>query len=84
VPWNVLNISISTEIIFKSGLLRNYFAKSMLPTEGSKKMKTLKSSNPLGKQLDKKQMMEKFIEHQQKLLQLLKKVRKINLFRTKI
>ncbi|MGI0105581.1 DinB family protein [Salinimicrobium sp. WS361] len=68
---------------FKSGLLGNYFAKSMLPTEGSKKMKTLKSSNPLGKQLDKKEVMDKFIEHQQKLLQLLKKAKKVNLSRTK-
>ena len=67
---------------FKSGLLGNYFAKSMLP-EGAKKMKTLKNSNPFRKQLDKKEVMNKFIEHQQKLLQLLKKAKKVNLSRTK-
>ena len=68
---------------FKSGFLGNYFAKSILPAEGSKKMKTFKSTNPLGKQLEKEVVIEKFIEHQQKLLQLLKKAKKANLSRTK-
>lgn len=70
------------EEIFKSGFLGNYFAKSMLPKEGSKKMKTLKASNPLGRKLDK-QVLEKFIAHQQKLLELLKKAKGVSLTRTK-
>lgn len=67
---------------FKSGFLGNYFAQSMLPKEGFKKMKTLKSSNPLGKELEK-EVIQKFIAHQQKLLELLKKAKHVSLTRTK-
>lgn len=68
--------------IFKSGFLGNYFAQSMLPKEGFKKMKTLKSTNPLGKKLEK-EVIDKFITHQQKLLELLKKAKDVSLSRTK-
>lgn len=67
---------------FKSGFLGNYFAKSMLPKEGFKKMKTLKSSNPIGKKLDK-EVIDHFISHQQKLLELLKRAKRVSLTRTK-
>lgn len=67
---------------FKSGFLGNYFAQSMLPKEGFKKMKTLKSSNPLGKKLEK-DVIDRFIGHQQKLLELLKKAKGVSLTRTR-
>lgn len=67
---------------FKSGFLGNYFAQSMLPKEGFKKMKTLKSSNPMGKKLGK-EVINRFIMHQQKLLELLKKAKGVSLTRTR-
>lgn len=70
------------EAVFKSGFLGNYFAQSMLPKEGFKKMKTLKSSNPLGKKLGKEGIGH-FIAHQQKLLELLKRAKRVSLTRTK-
>ncbi len=70
------------EEIFKSGFLGNYFAQSMLPKEGFKKMKTLKSTNPSGKKLGK-EVIDRFITHQQRLLELLKKTKSVSLTRTK-
>ncbi|HUM51198.1 MAG TPA: DinB family protein [Chitinophagales bacterium] len=55
---------------FKSGWLGNYFAESMLPKEQLNKMKTFKSMNPIHSQLSK-QVLNTFIEQQQKMLQLL-------------
>ncbi|NJW53615.1 DinB family protein [Salinimicrobium oceani] len=67
---------------FKSGFLGNYFAQSMLPKEGMKKMKTLRSSNPMGKKLDK-EVLQHFMAQQQQLLDLLKKAKHVSLTRTK-
>ena len=55
---------------FKSGWLGNYFAESMLPKKQLNKMKTFKSMNPIHSQLSK-QVLNTFIEQQQKMLQLL-------------
>lgn len=70
------------EEIFKSGIIGNYFAKSMLPKEKQGKMKTLKSQDPIGKSLSK-DVLELFIDHQHQLLILLDKARKVSLSRTK-
>ncbi|MFD2517808.1 DinB family protein [Salinimicrobium flavum] len=70
------------EEIFKSGRLGNYFAKSMRPGQESRKMKTLKSSNPLGKVIGK-EVIDHFIEDQNKILDLLKKAERVSLTRTK-
>jgi hypothetical protein len=70
------------EPVFKAGLLGNYFAKMMLPGEKMKPMKTLKSTNPNGSQLDKSTI-EKFIQQQKKILQLLDNARKVSLNKTK-
>ena len=70
------------EEVFKSGLLGNYFAQSMLPKENMKKIKTLKSQDPLGKVLDKK-VIEKFEAQQQKWLHLLEDSNQVSLTRTK-
>lgn len=67
---------------FKSGLLGNYFAKSMLPKEQLNKMNTFKSMNPAGSQLDL-QTIDKFIAQQKQLLQLLEQSRKVNLQKIK-
>ena len=71
-----------TDSLFKSGLLGNYFAKSMLPKEQLNKMKTFSSMNPLGSKLDKKTI-TKFIHQQKQMLDLLNQARSINLTKTK-
>lgn len=78
----IISSPYPSEEVFKSGFLGNYFAQSMLPKEGFKKMKTLKSSNPLGKKLGK-EVIDHFIAHQQKLLELLKRAKHVSLSRTK-
>ena len=67
---------------FKSGILGNYFAKSMLPKEKLNKMKTFKDKNPLGSKLDKSTI-ERFIQQQEQILNLLDKSREIDLNKTK-
>lgn len=62
--------NISHSEIFHSGILGNYFAKSMLPKEKGGKMKTFKEMNPIGKNLDQS-VIEQFISQQEKLLELL-------------
>lgn len=69
--------------IFKSGILGNYFANSMLPKDGSiKKMNTLKVSNPIGSKLSI-EVLNIFLEQQKELLNLLNASRKVNLNKTK-
>lgn len=67
---------------FKSNWLGNYFAKTMLPKGKLNKMKTLKSMNPIGSSLDKK-VVDKFIQHQHEILNLLDHAKKVNLTKTK-
>lgn len=67
---------------FKSGLLGNYFAKSMIPGENMTKMKTFKDKNPNGSNLDLG-VLDKFILHQAKLIDQLEKARQVDLNKTK-
>ena len=67
---------------FKSGLLGNYFANAMLPKEKLNKMKTFKDKNPAGSKLDKSAI-DRFIDQQKKMLELLNKARQVNLTKTK-
>lgn len=71
------------EIEFKSGLLGNYFAQSMLPKEKLYKMKTFKDKNPLNANLDKT-IIDKFTNQQLILLDLLNQSRKVSLNKVKI
>ncbi|KVV14567.1 DinB family protein [Flavobacterium sp. TAB 87] len=73
----------TTEIEFKSGLLGNYFAKSMLPKEKLNKMKTFKNKNPLNNKIDRT-VIDTFINQQIKLLELLNQSRTVSLSQTKI
>lgn len=72
----------ATSETFKSGWLGNYFAKSMLPKEKLNTMKTFKSMNPVGSDLDKA-VVHRFIEQQHKLLDLLDQSKNVNLTKTK-
>jgi len=67
---------------FRSGILGNYFANMMLPKEKLNKMKTMKTANPIHKQLDKS-VIEEFINQQHKMLELLQKAKTVDLEKTK-
>jgi hypothetical protein len=77
------NSSTNADTTFKSGILGNYFAKSMLPKEKLNKMKTFKDKNPLNAKLDKT-VINKFINQQIKLLELLNQSRNVSLSKVKI
>lgn len=77
------NSKTPSEFEFKSGFLGNYFAKSMLPKEQLNKMKTFKDKNPLNAALDKT-VIDKFINQQIKLLDLLNQSRNVSLNKVKI
>ncbi len=70
------------EKTFKSGFLGNYFAKSMLPKENLKKMKTFRDKDPIGSRLDK-DVITRFLEQQHTLLDLLKAAAEVSLSKTK-
>ncbi|WP_196890258.1 DinB family protein [Aureivirga sp. CE67] len=67
---------------FKSGMIGNYFAKSMLPNEKQSKMKTYLDKDPKYKELDKNTI-SVFIKQQEEMLKILKSCRKVNLTKTK-
>jgi hypothetical protein len=71
-----------SEIDFRSGILGDYFAKSMLPSEKMTKIKTFKDKNPEGSNLDKKTL-DRFLEQQKQILDLLSISRKVSLNKTK-
>lgn len=70
------------EPYFKTGLLGNYFAKSMLPKTKMKKMKTFKVMDPIHKQLSV-QVIDKFIHQQHELIALLDASKSVSLNKTK-
>ena len=72
----------SNNAVFNSGWLGNYFAKSMIPSEQMKKMKTFKSMNPMGSKLDKS-VLEEFIAQQYQIIEILEKARDIDISKTK-
>lgn len=65
---------------FKSGLLGNYFAESMLPKPGFKTMNTFKEMNPLNADLDRSTLQE-FADQLKQMLELLEMARSKNLNR---
>lgn len=72
-----------SEETFKTGLLGNYFAESMLPKKQLNKMNTLKSKNPIHAPLDESTIAH-FIAQQTDLLQLLAQASNVSLNRIKI
>ncbi len=70
--------------LFKSGLLGNYFAKSMLPKDGvvSNKMKTFKDKIPAQSDLSI-EVVQAFKSQQEQFLDLLEQARKIDLNKAK-
>jgi hypothetical protein len=68
--------------IFKSGILGNYFSKSMKPKEKLNKMKTFPSMNPKGSNLSI-EVLEEFIIQQNSLLELLNQANFVDLTKIK-
>ena len=68
---------------FKSGILGNYFAKSMLPKEKLNKMKTFQEMNPIHSNLSKN-VLDTFVAQQNQLLELLETAKTKNLSAIKI
>lgn len=68
---------------FKTGFLGNRFAESMLPVANFKKMKTFKDKNPIHARLDKT-VIDRFIDQQRELLQLLQLAAHVSLNRVRI
>lgn len=83
IESKIENSTTKTDIEFNSGILGNYFSKSMLPKEKLNKMKTFKDKNPLNANLDKT-VIDKFINQQIKLLDLLNQSRNVSLNKVKI
>ncbi len=83
IEARIKNSSYGESETFNSGLLGNYFAKSMLPKEKLNKMKTFKSMNPLNCPLTDQKVLDKFINQQEQILELLEKSKKTNLSKVK-
>ena len=69
-------------LIFKSGVIGNYFVNMMLPKKKLNKMKTFKDKNPAGSSLDSI-VIDKFISQQKEFLELIESSKNINLTKTK-
>lgn len=69
--------------LFKSGLLGNYFAQSMLPKTKKRVMKTFKDKDPIGRQLDKN-VLERFIDQQKQILVLIETAKDKDLNKVKV
>ena len=69
---------------YKSGWLGEYFAQSMLPKNGKivNKMNTFKSKNPNGSKIDK-QVLDRFLQQQQRLLIILEQAENYDLSKIK-
>ncbi|MFO7721089.1 MAG: DinB family protein [Gillisia sp.] len=78
----IKNSKFQPEEFFYSGLLGNYFSKSMLPKENLKKIKTFKDKDPIGSQLDLSTL-KRFLEQQKTLMELLEHSKNVSLNKTK-
>ncbi|MDY8137293.1 DinB family protein [Aquimarina sp. 2201CG5-10] len=68
--------------VFKSNWLGRYFSKSVSYSEKLNKMKTFTSMNPINSELDI-QTLEKFIDQQHQIIELLNKSQHVDLDKTK-
>lgn len=83
IESKIKNSATKNDLEFKTGLLGNYFANSMLPKEKLNKMNTFKDKNPLNANLEKV-VIDRFLNQQIKLLELLNQSRKVSLNKVKI
>lgn len=83
IESKIKNSKTQYEDEFKPGFLGNYFANSMIPKEKLNKMKTFKDKNPINAKLER-DVIDKFLHQQAKLLELLKQAEKVSLNKVKI
>ncbi|AIJ36504.1 conserved hypothetical protein [Flavobacterium psychrophilum] len=83
IEKTILKAKYKNETMFKSGVLGNHFAISMLPKQKLNKMKTFKDKNPLNSNLERK-VIDEFINQQRKTIDLLNKSRSVNLNKEKV
>jgi DinB superfamily len=83
IEAKIKNSETKSEMDFKTGLLGDYFAKSMLPKEKLNKMKTFKDKNPINANLNKS-VIDVFINQQNTLLNLLNNSRNVSLNKVKV
>lgn len=83
IEMEIKNSNTTSDIQFKSGLLGGYFAKSILPKNNTKKIKTFKNKNPINASLNN-DVIDNFIDQQIRLLDLLIKSRHVSLNKIKI
>lgn len=83
IDTKIKNAICKSEFDFKSGLLGNYFAKSMLPKEKLNRIKTFKDKNPLNKHLNTT-VIDQFIAQQINLMDLLNRSKNVSLNKVKI
>lgn len=67
---------------FKPGWLGNYFANAMKPKEKLNKMKTFRDKNPVNYKTNH-QAIDRFLNQQKQLLELVQKCREVDLNKTK-
>lgn len=79
----IFNSKHKSDSEFKSGILGNYFAVSMLPKQKLNKMKTFKDKNPLNSNLDRK-VIDVFINQQIKTIDLLNQSKIVSLNKNKV
>ena len=82
ISKRIKNNKYPNSTIFTSGILGEYFAKSMKPKEKLNKMKTFPSMNPHGSNLSI-EVLEEFITQQNSLLELLNQAQLVNLTKIK-
>ncbi len=86
IEKELVHISNDANAWFVPGFFGNYFTKMMMPGnvyEIKNKMKGMKSYRP-GRGVNAEKVFKEFIEHQQKLMQLLETARKRNLEKIRI
>lgn len=69
--------------VFKSGIVGNYFAESMLSKEKLNKMKTFANMDLIGSYLERS-ILDRFISQQEQMLDLLDKAKKLILTKLNI
>jgi hypothetical protein len=83
IEQRVANSNTNSSTYLHSGLLGNYFAKSMLPKNGKiRKMKTFKDKDPANSNLPLTTI-DRFLKQQQRMIELLELARKVDLNKVK-
>jgi hypothetical protein len=82
---NIESDNVISSVMFKSGLLGNYFANLMIDNNGKiKKMKAPKDKTPVLADIISKQPLDLFIKNQERFKKILVGAKKVDLTKIKI